>query len=118
MRRLARETGAALLPELRRCLSEGQPRKVAQEAFWQMFRLGQAAMPVVQEMLVSEAWPERKAAVSLLRRWGKLTPRQQARARKDPRLAVRHAADWHPGYVKAAEWHPKWKRKLRKGPGG
>jgi len=116
VRRLARERGAAFLPELRRCLAEGQPRKVSQEAFWQLFRLRDAAMPTVREMLVSDAWPERKAAVCLLRRWSNLTPQQQAQARKDTHPAVRHAADWHPGYVKAAEWHPKWRRKIGKKP--
>jgi len=112
VRRLAQERGAAFLPELRRFLAEGQPRKVSQEAFWQMFGLRDAAMPVAQEMLASEAWPERKAALCLLRRWGKLSPRQQAQARKDAHPAVRHAADWHPVYVKAAGWHPKWSRRL------
>ncbi len=96
VRILARQKGPAFLPELRRCLREG-PRKVAQEAFWQMYRLGQAAMPTVEEMLASDHWTERKAAVCLLRRWGKLTLKLKARAESDSHVAVRHAANWHPG---------------------
>ncbi len=95
VRILARQRGPAFLPELRRCLREG-PRKVAQEAFWQMYRLGQAAMPTVEAMLASDHWTERKAAVCLLRRWGKLTPKLKARADSDSHVAVRHAANWHP----------------------
>ncbi|MBM4080661.1 MAG: sigma-70 family RNA polymerase sigma factor [Planctomycetes bacterium] len=90
---LARQRGAEFLPELRRCLREGSPRKLAQEAFWQVHRLGEAAMPTVSEMLTSERWTERKAAVCLLRRWGKLTAEQRKRAQADPHVAVRHAAD-------------------------
>ena len=92
LRILARQNAIDLLPELRRCLREGKPRKVAQEAFWQMFRLRDAAMPTVQEMLKSEHWPERKAAVCLLQRWGQLTPEQTREANADPHVAVREAA--------------------------
>ncbi len=92
VRQLARSRGAGFLPELRQCLREGRPRKVAQEAFWQMFRLGEAALPTAEEMLVSEHWTERKAAVCLLRWWGRLTPAQKARAERDAHIAVRHAA--------------------------
>ncbi|MCK4300879.1 MAG: HEAT repeat domain-containing protein, partial [Planctomycetes bacterium] len=95
VRILARRRGPAFLPELRRCLREG-PRKVAQEAFWQIHRLGQAAMPTVEAMLASDHWTERKAAVCLLRRWGKLTLKLKARAESDSHVAVRHAANWHP----------------------
>jgi RNA polymerase sigma-70 factor (ECF subfamily) len=95
VRILARQKGAAFLPELRRCLREGRPRKVAQEAFWRVYRFGETAMPMVREMLESEHWTERKAAVCLLRRWGILTPEQKKRAQADPHVAVRHAADWH-----------------------
>jgi len=112
VRSLAHERGAAFIPELRTCLREGQPRKVAQEAFWQMHRLGDDAIPAAEEMLESGHWPERKAAVCLLRRWGKLTPEQKARAEADEHIAVRHAANWHPDYVEAAATHPKWRRKL------
>lgn len=112
VRTLARERGAAFIPELRRCLREGRPRKVAQEAFWQMHRLGDDAIPAAEGMLESEHWPERKAAVCLLRRWRKLTPEQKAHAEADEHVAVRHAANWHPDYVEAAATHPKWRRKL------
>jgi len=112
VRALAREKGAAFIPELRSCLREGRPRKVAQEAFWQMHRLRDAALPVVIEMLESEHWTERKAALCLLRRWRKLTPEQKERGIADEHVAVRHAADWHPGYREAAKTHPKWRRKL------
>ena len=111
VRTLAREGGAAFIPELRRCLREGQPRKVAKEAFRQMHRLGDAALPVVEEMLGSEYWAERKAAFALLRRWGKLTPELKARGDADEHVAVRHAANWHPGYVEAARTHPKWRKR-------
>ena len=50
LRKLAGEQGAEFLPELRRCLRAGRPRKVAQEAFWQMYRLGDAAMSAAQDM--------------------------------------------------------------------
>ncbi len=95
VRILARQKGQGFLAELRWCLREGSPRKVAQETFWQVYRLGEAAMPTVREMLQSEHWTERKAAVSLLRRWDKLTPGEEKRAKADPHVAVRHAADWH-----------------------
>lgn len=91
---LARQKGTSFLPNLRQCLREGQPRKVAQEAFWLMYRFGDAAMTTVTEMLGSDLWTERKAAVCLLRRWGKLSLAQKARAEADPHIAVRHAAKW------------------------
>ena len=93
LRELARAEGARCLPQLRRCLREGRPGKLAHEAFHQMRRLGEAAMPTVMEMLESDPWTERKAAVCLLRRWGKLTPEQQEKAQADPHIAVRHAAE-------------------------
>jgi RNA polymerase sigma-70 factor (ECF subfamily) len=98
---LARQRGAGFLLELRRRLREGRPGKVAREAFWQMLWLRDAALPTAQAMLDSEHWTERKAAVALLRRWGKLTPDQQAQATKDPHVAVRVAARW---------WHQRWER--------
>jgi RNA polymerase sigma-70 factor (ECF subfamily) len=91
VRLLVRERKADSIPELRRRLKEGQPRKVAQEAFRQMRRLGDAALPVALQMLESEHWTERKAAVCLLRHWGKLTAAQRARALADPHVAVRQA---------------------------
>ncbi|MFA6109057.1 MAG: sigma-70 family RNA polymerase sigma factor [Candidatus Latescibacterota bacterium] len=93
---LARQQGAALLPRLRECLAAGRPRKVAQEAFWQVHRLREDARPMVEEMRRSPLWTERRAAVSLLRRWGELTPPQRAEAEADPHVAVQHAARWKP----------------------
>ena len=50
-----------------------------------------------------------------MRRWGKLTPQQKARAGADEHVAVRHAADWHPDGRRAARnGHPKWARRLGK----
>ena len=92
LRILARDRGVAFLPELRRRLRESHPGPVAHEAFRQMLRLGDAALPVAQEMIKSEHWTERKAAVALLRRWGKLSPADRVRAQADPHVAVRNAA--------------------------
>lgn len=91
---LARQQGAAFLPRLRQCLAAGRPRKVAQEAFWQVHRLREEARPMIEEMRGSPLWTERRAAVALLRRWGEFTASQQAEA--DPHVAVRHAARWKP----------------------
>jgi len=111
LRELGRGREAAVLPELRRCLRDGRPRKVAQEAFRQMLRLRDVALPMALDMPESEPWTERKAAYSLLRRWGKLTEEQQARGLCDPHIAVRHAARWHPNFFRP---HPKWGRSSRK----
>ena len=92
VRLLANAKRAAALPELRRLLREGRPRKVAQEAFHQMRRLKDAAHDAALAMLESEHWTERKAAVALFRRWGKLTPDLAERAESDPHPAVRKAA--------------------------
>lgn len=114
LRKLVARSGAAALPELRRCLAEGVPRKLAREAFWRMHELREAAEPLAMEMLESPQWAERKAAVCLLRRWGKLGLEQKARAVADPHVAVRHAANWHPSQIEAARsGHPKWARKIR-----
>ena len=51
-----------------------------------------AARPDVDAMLTSDHWTERKAAVCLLRRWGKLSATQQAQVRRDEHVAVRQAA--------------------------
>jgi len=92
VRILARQRGPAFLPELRGCLRDGRPKKVAREAFREMQRLGDAARPIAEEMLRSDRWTERKAAVGLLRRWKRLTPEQRSRAEDDPHVAVRMAA--------------------------
>jgi len=78
VRVLARQKGKSCLSELRQHLRAGRPRKAAQEAFRQMLRLRETARPLAEEMLGSEHWTERKAAVCLLRRWGKLTKSQKA----------------------------------------
>ena len=93
IRLLAQRQGVDVLPELRRCLSGDPPQnaKVAQEAFRQILQLKDAALPIVEEMLEAEDWAQRKAAVSLLRRWDKLTPELQRRAATDPHIAVRRA---------------------------
>lgn len=95
VRILARQRGANFLPELRKCLGGGRPRigEVAREAFWEMHRLGEAAEPMALDMLASTDWLERKAAVCLLRRWGKLTEQQRQKARTDEHVAVRKAAE-------------------------
>ncbi len=95
VRILARQKSTTFLPELRRILRECRPGKVAREAFRQMLRLGDAGQSTANEMLGSDAWTERKAAVALMRRWGSLTPEQRARAKKDPHIAVRLAARLH-----------------------
>jgi RNA polymerase sigma-70 factor (ECF subfamily) len=96
LRILAAHKGVEAVPVLRSCLREGRPRKVAQEAFRQFLRLGEDAAPHVREMLGSEHWTERKAAVGLLRRWDMLTGEQLAAAQEDPHVAVRHAAGLRP----------------------
>lgn len=110
LRQLVRVQNEAALPQLRQCLREGHPRKLAQEAFRQMLRLRQAAIPTALDMLESEHWTERRAAYSLLRRWGELTEEQTARGLRDPHVAVRNAASWHPNHDKP---HPKWGRPVR-----
>ena len=85
-----------LLPRLRECLAAGRPRKVAQEAFWQVHRRRDEAGPMVEQMRRSALWTERRAAVALLRRWGQLTASQRAEAEADSHVAVRHAARWKP----------------------
>jgi len=92
IRILAKQKGNAAIPELRRRLRECRPGKAAREAFRQMFRLHDAAVSTARDMLTSEHWPERKAAVALLRRWGKLSPKQACRLINDPHVAVRDAA--------------------------
>ena len=49
--------------------------------------------PTALEMLESADWLERKAAVCLLRRWGKLTEEQRQLAQADEHVAVRAAAE-------------------------
>ena len=110
--RLVEQSGPAVLPELRRCLAEGRPKKLAREAFWRIHALGPEAEPVILQMLDSPLWTERKAAVCLLRRWGRLTDQQKVRAEGEPHVAVRHAANWHPDWLKAAHWHERWAKKI------
>jgi RNA polymerase sigma factor (sigma-70 family) len=91
LRILARQMGDELVTELRQVLREGKPVKVAREAFWAMHKLRDAAIPTVREMLESEHWTERKAAVCLLRRWNLLADADRAHALKDQCAAVRLA---------------------------
>jgi hypothetical protein len=93
VRDLVRRKGAASLPVLRHCLREGRPQKVASLAFREIRRMKQAAGPAALEMLESDHWGERKAAVGLLRQWGLLTDEQRAAATQDQHIAVRHAAE-------------------------
>jgi hypothetical protein len=92
VRLLAKAKGTAALPQLRELLRHGRPRKVAQEAFRRMLAMRDAAHATAREMLKSEHWTERKAAVALLRRWGKLSREDAALASRDPHVAVRKAA--------------------------
>ena len=95
VKRIAREEGRACLPALRYCLREATPQKVASQAFREIRRMKDAALPTVLSMLESAHWGERKAAVGLLRQWGVLTEEQRARALADQHVAVRHAAEGH-----------------------
>jgi len=92
LRKLVETQGAEAIPELRRTLRETRPQQAAREAFRQMRRMRERALPDVLEMLSSEYWGERKAAVGLLRQWSRLTDSQRENALADPHIAVRHAA--------------------------
>ena len=101
VRIMARRDGGRAIPQLRTLLRETRPGKVAQTAFWEMFKMREDAAPVARDMLASEHWGERKAAVCLLRRWGELTDEEKARACKDKHIAVRHAAEgWNGPYLR------------------
>lgn len=89
---LAERRGAAMIGELRERLREGRPRKVAHVAVKALRRLRPEAGSVVRDMLGSEHWTERKAALSILRRWGELTDAMRATAASDPHPAVRGSA--------------------------
>jgi len=91
IRSLARTQGAKCIPALRQVLREGTGGKAARQAFRAMCKLGEAAEGAAVEMLTSPYWSERKAAVCLLKRWGKFTEDQAAQAAKDPHPAVRSA---------------------------
>ena len=91
VRAMSQDQGAEYLPYLRQVLAEGQPRKVAREAFRQMQALGEEAEPTARDMLASERRTERKAGACLLQRWGKLTDSERTRAREDGHIAVRQA---------------------------
>ncbi len=92
LKELIAEQGAAVIPILRQVLRRARPAKPATTAFRWMRHFKEAAEPAAPEMLESEHWGERKAAVGLLRQWGKLTDAQRERALADPHIAVRHAA--------------------------
>ena len=92
LRALAACKGGGLIEQLRACIREGKPSKVAREAIRQMQRLDEVARPAVHEMMTSEHWTERKAALTILRRWGRLTPGTLDRGKSDSHLAVRKTA--------------------------
>ena len=92
LKELIAEQGEGVIPILRRCLRVAWPQKVTRTAFRWMRHFKDAAEPAALEMLESEHWGERKAAVGLLRQWGKLTDVQRERALADTHIAVRHAA--------------------------
>ncbi len=87
---MARRRGADYLPELRQRLATGRSA-IARSAFRAVERLGQEAVPMAEDMLSTQNWKERKAAVCLLRRWGILTDEQRATAEADEHVAVRRA---------------------------
>ncbi len=92
LKELIAEQGEGVIPILRHCLRVARPQKVTRTAFRWMRHFKDAAEPTALEMLESEHWGERKAAVGLLRQWGKLTDAQRERALADTHIAVRHAA--------------------------
>ncbi|MHC4985895.1 MAG: sigma-70 family RNA polymerase sigma factor, partial [Planctomycetota bacterium] len=92
LKELIAEQGPAVIPILRQVLRRARPSKPATTAFRWMRHFKEAAAPAALEMLVSEHWGERKAAVGLLRQWGKLTDAQREKALADSHIAVRHAA--------------------------
>ena len=70
-------------------------------------------MPAVLEILASEHWGERKAAVGLLRQSGELAEARRDCAPADPHVAVRHAAvgqRWHPPSYSSGQYldRPAW----------
>ncbi|MHC4716489.1 MAG: sigma-70 family RNA polymerase sigma factor [Planctomycetota bacterium] len=112
LRSLAQAKGAQILPELRRCLREGKPAKLARRAFREMLRMPDEALATARDMLTSDHWTERRAAYSLLRRWHKLSDEQKAKGLADPHPAVRAAADWTDEAKEWAKVHPKWRKKI------
>lgn len=102
LRELARSRGADAIPELQRRLVDA-PAKVAREAWRLLLQMGAAADEALGAMLSADHWAQRKAAVSILRRRGKLNAQQLAAAKQDPHLAVRRAAEWQPPAVEAGE---------------
>jgi len=92
IRVLAYRNGMEFAGELRACLRAGKPKKVAREALEQLQRLGEQAEPLVREMLTSEHWTERKAALTLLHRWDRLGTDVLERLKDDPHIALRKQA--------------------------
>jgi hypothetical protein len=93
---LVHQKGIDALPQLRKSLQHTRPRssKTARKAFRLTFKLGDQAVPEVETWLNDDNWMVRKAAVSLLKRWNKLTPTQAKRLAQDSHIAVQHAARW------------------------
>jgi len=92
LRVLVQCRGAAMVGELREHLRERRPTKVARIAFKALRRLRPEAESVVRDMLDSEHWTEREAAVGILRCWGEFSPALRAKATADPHPAVRISA--------------------------
>ena len=92
LKELIAEQGPAVIPILRQVLRRARSAQPTTTAFRWMRHFEEAAEPAVLEMLISEHWGERKAAIGLLRQWGKLTDAQREEALADPHIAVRHAA--------------------------
>jgi len=92
IRVLAHKRGMDFAEELRACLRAGKPKKVAREALEQLQRLGEQAEPLVREMLTSKHWSERKAALTLLHRWGRLGTDILERVKTDSHIALRKLA--------------------------
>ncbi|MCX5759796.1 MAG: sigma-70 family RNA polymerase sigma factor [Candidatus Hydrogenedentes bacterium] len=103
MRYLVRLRGVEFLPELRRCIREGKPSKVAEEALKELMGLGEQIRPELEEMLNADHWAERRAAVVVLGASGKLTAAQIETLATDRHIAVRNAATKaRPGLQRAA----------------
>ena len=93
---LVHQKGTAALPYLQRGLGHTRPRnsKAARSAYRHLVKMGEQITPEIQTWLNDDNWLLRKAAASLLKRWGKLAPDQQDRLANDSHVAVRHAATW------------------------
>lgn len=92
MRYLSRLRGVEFLAELRRCIREGKPSKVAEEALKELMGLGERIGPQLEQMLSAEHWAERRAAAVVLGASGKLSAARIETLAVDRHIAVRNAA--------------------------